>query len=227
MNAVSTYSACSGTTNKRPRIARLALACTIIFLANSALAQSSPGRFELTPYGGYRFGGSFEDFDAGLSADLDDDASFGLVLNLRESGNTQWELIYSQQNTAVDTREFAFADPFIDVDLQYLQIGGTYMGEGQRARPYVAATVGGTHISPDLPTLDSDTFWSFSIGGGLQVFPTKRVGLRLEARAWGTLLSSSTSLFCSSGPQGGLCAITVDGDVLWQFETFVGVVFRF
>ena len=30
------------------------------------------------------------------------------------------------------------------------------------ARPYLAATIGGTHISPASTTYDSDTFWSFS-----------------------------------------------------------------
>lgn len=206
---------------------RVALAGLALFLSSGAFAQASPGNFEITPYGGFRFGGTFEDIDADLSAELDDDASFGLILNLRESANTQWELIYAQQNTAVDTSEFTFSDPSIDVQLQSLQLGGTYMGDGQRARPYVAATVGGTYISPDFPDLDSDTFWSFSIGAGLQAFPTNRLGLRLEARLWGTLLSSDSDLFCSSGPQGGACAITVDGDALWQVETFAGVVFRF
>ncbi len=101
------------------------------------------------------------------------------------------------------------------------------MGDGELARPYLAATLGGTYISPDAEGLKSDTFWSFSIGTGLQVFPAKHLGLRLEARAWGTLLSSSSSLFCSSGPDGGACAIAVSGEMLWQVETFAGVVFRF
>lgn len=216
-------------TNRRRRVHPCSSVLLLSLLCGSAWAEElkSPGQFEITPTAGFRFGGSFDDLDQGLSADLDDDASFGLILNLRESGNTQWELIYSQQNTAVDTRQLAFAEPKLDVDFQALQVGGTYMGEGILARPFVAATVGGTHVSPGFDGLDSDTFWSFSIGGGLQVFPTKRVGLRLEARAWGTLISSSSDLFCASGAQGGVCAIAVDGDVLWQFETMAGVVFRF
>ena len=166
-------------------------------LSGNAFAQSSPGKFEFTPYGGFRFGGTFEDLDEDLSAELDDDASFGLILNLRESSNTQWELIYAQQNTAVDTSEFTFSDPSIDVELQSLQIGGTYMGEGQRARPYVAATVGGTYISPDFPSLDSDTFWSFSIGAGLQAFPSKRVRSRWTETRFGSLKPSPESYFAS------------------------------
>lgn len=191
-----------------------------------AAAETSPGTFEITPYGGYRFGGSFDD-DMDRSADLDDDAGYGFILNLRESSNTQWEAIFSRQESSVDTTEFGLADPSIDVELTTFQLGGTYMGEGTRMRPYVAATIGGTHISPDLPTLDSDTFWSGSVGAGLQVFPTQKVGLRLEIRGHGTLLSSSSDLFCSSGPQGGVCAIAIEGNALWQVEVFAGAVFRF
>ncbi len=197
-------------------------------IATAAAAQSqSPGRLEVTPFAAGSFGGTFKDIDADLDADLDDSASFGVILNLRESANTQWELIYSQQASELDTREFGAPAPEIDVDIQYLQIGGTYLGEGNRARPYVAATIGGTHISPTLGNLESDTFWSASIGAGLQVFPTERIGLRLEGRVWGTLLRSSTDLFCSSDSQGGLCAIAVDGDALWQFTALAGVVIRF
>ena len=199
---------------------------TVLSIGSTAFAQS-PGNVELTPLVGIAFGGTFADIDADLDAELDDGVHAGLIVNLRHSANTQWELIYSRQSTDVDASEFSPATPTLDVDLQYLQLGGTYLGEGERVRPYLAATLGGTHISPTLGDLDSDTFWSASIGAGLQAFPTQRLGLRLEARVWGTLLTSSTDLFCASGNQGGVCAITVDGDALWQFTTSLGVVFRF
>ena len=221
MTAACSCSACSGTTN------RLGLtAFVLLFAASAAGAQDSPGTFELTAYGGYRFGGTFEDVTTDEEIDLDDDAGFGLIANLRESSNTQWELIYSRQQTSADLSALSQPQSTIDVRLQSLQVGGTYLGEGERARPYLAATIGGTHVEPDS-LFDGDTFWSFSIGGGLQVAPSNRIGLRLEARVWGTLVDSDSSLFCESGAQGGLCAIETDSRMLWQFETFAGVVFRF
>ena len=227
MIAASSCSACSGTTNRARQLIRPLIATALLAFSSAAPAQQSPGTFELTPYGGMRFGGTFDAEDGDARAELDDDGSFGVIFNLRESANTQWELIYSQQSTAADVSEFELDESSLDLDIQSLQLGGTYMGEGTLARPYLAATIGGSRYSPDFSGLNSDTFWSFSIGGGLQVFPSERVGLRLEARAWGTLLSSSTRLFCSSGPEGGLCAISVDGSLLWQVETFAGIVLRF
>lgn len=204
-----------------------AIAAVLLLLAGAGPAFAGDGDFELTPYGGFAFGGSFEDEDSETRVDLDDDASFGLIFNLRESGNTQWELIYAHQGTSADTADVPGLGPSVDIDLDYLQLGGTYQGPGERLRPYLALTLGGTRIAPGSASLDSDTFWSFSLGTGLQLNPTNRLGLRLEARAWGTLVDSDSGLFCLSDVQGAACAIALDGKLLWQVEAFAGVVFRF
>jgi hypothetical protein len=108
--------------------------------------------------------------------------------------------------------------------LQTLQIGGTYQGRGDTVRPYLAATIGGTRIETDA---ESDIFFSGSIGVGLQIRPLARLGIRLEARAHGTLTDSDTDLFCSTGPDLNTCAVQIEGDLLAQLEAFAGVVFRF
>jgi len=190
-------------------------------------AQETPGKFEITPFAGYRFGGTFYDEDTDNKIALDDDASFGLILDLRESANTQWEIIYSRQTTAANISELSIPQQFVDVDIHYLQGGGTLLGDGEKVRPYLAATIGGTLVDPASGEFEDDFFWSFSIGTGLTLRPSERLGFRLEARAFGTLISSSSELFCQSGPQGGLCAISIDGKMLWQLETFAGIVLRF
>ena len=93
--------------------------------------------------------------------------------------------------------------------------------------PYLAATLGATHARVSSSGSESDTFWSGSIGLGMLLSPNSRVGVRLEARAYGTFTNSSTNLLCQSGPEGGACAIRVKGDLITQIETFAGVVFRF
>lgn len=207
--------------------ALLSIAFIATFTANIASAQSNFGKFELTAYGGYRFGGTFEDVDNGITIDLDDDSSFGLIFNIRESANTQWEIIYSRQTTRADTSELDIPEQSLDLDIHYFQGGGTYQGSSDRVRPYLAVTIGGTFIDPGLSEFDSDVFWSFSFGTGLNFMPTNRLGFRLEARVFATLVDSDSSLFCGSGPAGAFCAISVDGKMLWQLETFAGVVFRF
>ena len=192
-----------------------------------ASAQSNFGKFELTPYGGYRFGGTFDDTQSDTTIELDNDTSFGLIFNIREAANTQWEIIYSRQTTLADTSGLDIGEQSLDLDVHYFQGGGTYQGTSDRVRPFLSATIGGTFIEPGSSSYDDDVFWSFSIGTGLNFMPTERLGFRLEARAFGTLVNSDSSLFCASGPEGGVCAISIDGNMLWQLETFAGVVFRF
>ncbi len=199
---------------------------SLLWSADS-LAQESPGKFEITPFAGYRFGGTFYDEDSDNKIALADDASFGLILDIRESASTQWEIIYSRQTTEANISDLSIPQQFVDVDIHYLQGGGTLLGDGEKVRPYLAATIGGTLVDPASGEFEDDFFWSFSIGTGLTFRPSERLGFRLEARAFGTLISSSTDLFCRSGPQGGLCAISIDGKVLWQLETFAGIVLRF
>lgn len=189
----------------------------------TTLAWADPGDelFEVTPYGAYSFGGTFTDEAGAIEASLQDSSNTGLILNFRETSNTQWELIYSRQSTNAAMA----GTPFANINLQYLQGGGTYEFEGNKARPFMAATIGGTHIDADEDGFGSDTFFSFSIGGGIQLAPTSRVGLRLETRAFGTVVRSDSEIFCVSVPAS--CAIHIKGDLLWQVQTMLGVVFRF
>jgi len=196
--------------------------------APMASASESGYKFQLTPFAGYRFGGTFEDQETEAEYELDDNNSYGLILNFPSRGNTEWEVYYSTQSTVVDSAGFVPSDTTLDLDVEYLQVGGTYLFDATKsAVPYIVATIGGTKISPDAPDTKSDTFFSFGIGGGWKFFPASRVGLRLDGRMLGTFISSNSSIFCQSGSGGGSCAIRTSGKLLYQFELQAGVVFRF
>jgi hypothetical protein len=201
----------------------------ILTLPMNAGAENHVGTYELTPYGAYSMGGTFDDETADVAAELDDAASFGLLFNIRESANTQWEILYSRQSTTAELTGMPSVPGDIDLDVHYLQGGGTYLGEGTVARPYLAATIGAAHFDASGDDLKSDTFFSFSLGTGLQIRPNERLGLRLEARIFGTLVQSDTDLFCLSDPGNGTagCLVTVSGNVLWQVQAMAGVSLRF
>lgn len=203
------------------------IVCVVLLAATAVNAQTEMSRFELTPFAGITFGGEFEDMTSSESLQLDDNASFGLILDIRESANTQWEILYSRQATRADTTDLPTSSASFDVDVHYIHGGGTYLGEGDRARPFLAATIGATHFEPGLDDFGSETFFSFSIGAGFQLRPNDRLGIRLEARAYGTVLESDTELFCRTGPVENICAIRSEGTILWQLQTLAGFVFRF
>jgi len=222
MIAVNMYSGSAGIIRSK-----IIVACIMLLALPVAHAQEQDFKFELTPFAGLTTGGDFEDASSATKLSLDDSSSLGLILNIRESANTQWEILYSRQATEADTTGLPISSSMLDLDVHYVHGGGTYLFDGETARPFMSATLGASHFAPGLSGIDSETFFSFSIGAGLHIRPDERFGIRLEARGYGTLLGSSSSLFCESGPSGAICAITVDGTVLWQFQGFAGFVFRF
>lgn len=202
-------------------------AFVIALLLFPALAQAQEANTEITAFGAYRFGGTFEEEESGAEYELNDSPSFGLIVNFRHKDPTQWEILYSQQRTEAEFQGATLNDPEVDLDLHVLQLGGTYQWEGEVARPYLAFTLGGTHVKARSSGSDSDTFFSGSIGIGMKFLPTARVGIRVEARAYGTLVDNSTNLFCSTGPDQNICAIRLEGRALSQVETFAGLTVRF
>lgn len=203
--------------------------CALVCAYTTAGAQQQDSWFEVTPIGGFRAGGSFEIEDSPDSYDIEDSASFGVILNFPHRQNTRWEVLYSQQSTEAEFSGTLDTEPVYDLDIHVLQVGGTYQFEGQAESvvPYLAATLGATHIKASAGASESDTFWSASMGLGLLISPNSRVGFRLEGRAYGTFTRSSTDLLCQSGPEGAQCAVRLDGDLITQFEAFAGIVFRF
>jgi opacity protein-like surface antigen len=179
---------------------------------------------ELTPFAGFRFGGGFTDNATGLDLDVDEGESFGLILGVPATPDTQYELFYSFQKTSLQGEGLFANDPLFDLDIHYLHIGGTYLFPGERVRPFIGGGLGLTLFSPDGPGLDSEVYFSFSLGVGAKIPLSKRVGLRLEGRGFLTILPDETDIFCvSSG--GAACNVRVQGDVFGQVELLAGISF--
>ena len=204
-----------------------ALFCVVI---RPAGAEDRDPRFELTPYLGYRIGGEFEQQNGSQKYELDEGNSAGLIFNVvARDVNTQWQVLYGQQGTSLKTPLTFDPSARLGLDVEYFQFGGTYLfdDDGDDTRPFIALTAGVTHFGPTLAGVDSESFFSGSIGGGVQLLQTHRVGVRLEARVFATFVNTDGAIFCHSGPQAGGCAITIHGTALYQFEASAGVVFRF
>jgi hypothetical protein len=197
------------------------------FLLSSVLCAGEAGAgwgLEITPYAGYAVGGSFEDNTTGASLDVEEGGSFGLILDLADSPETQYELFYGFQRTEVTGGGTFGGDPLFDLDIHYLHLGGTYMFTGDRVRPYIAGGVGATHFVPHGSGLNSKTYFSVSLGGGAKIPISSHVGLRFEGRGLMTVLPDTTEIFCvSSG--GAACSVSVRGDVLGQVLLTAGITF--
>ena len=199
----------------------------VLVLAAATDVRADELDTEITAFAGYRFGGTFDVQDTDSSYKWQDASSFGLIWNQAYRGNTEWEVFLSQQDSDAELSGTAALDPVVNVKTTTLQIGGTYLWEGTKAHRYLVATIGGTHMEAQSQSTESDTFLSGSIGLGIKIAPTSRIGLRLEARWNLVLTNNSTDLFCRTGPDLNACAVRVEGDLFNQVETFAGVVVRF
>lgn len=204
---------------------RAALGLSLLAAAATASAQQPADDFaswEFTPFYGYMGGGAFEDSTTNADRDLDEDNSFGLIIDAAADRWRHYELLYVKQGTAVE------GTVPMDLDVEYLQIGGTVSYEdAETVIPYFGMTVGAARLSPDGPGLDDETKLAFSLGGGVKAPITDHFGVRFDVRAFITLLDTSGSIFCASDSSGGTCAIRAKSDTFLQYQAALGVTFGF
>jgi hypothetical protein len=196
-----------------------------LFLLIPATARAERG-LEITPFAGYAIGGGFEDNTTGTRLDVPSTGSFGLILGLRETHETQYELFYSFQRTELKNGAISGGAPLFDMDIHYLHLGGTYLFPGEKVRPFLSGGLGLTLFAPDASGLSSKADFSLSLGGGAKIPISNRMGLRIEGRGFLTILPGDTEIFCvSSG--GAACTVKVRGDVFGQVQLLTGIYFGF
>lgn len=204
-----------------------AIALVALGLGAPAAAEDDTFRFEVAPYIGYRIGGSFDEENGDGSVDINDSNAEGITFSILANPNGQYEFLYARQSTDADTQGFLANDPTIDLDIDYFQLGGTYLFDGDWVRPFIALSLGVTEIDPSLADTNSERYFSGSFGGGLQLNAEGRIGLRLEARVYTTFTDGDSRIFCSSVDGAGTCLVQFDSSLVTQWETKAGLVFRF
>jgi len=203
-----------------PLIAAALLLSSVLFPGEAGAEWG----LEITPYVGYTIGGSFTDNATGANLDVQEDGSYGLVLDLADTPETQYELFYGLQRTKVTGGGTFGGETLFDLDIHYLHLGGTYLFTGEKVRPFVSGGLGATHFVPSGSGMNAKTYFSLSLGGGVKVPVSGHVGLRFEGRGVMTILPDSTQIFCvSSG--GAACNVKVQGDVLGQILLMAGITF--
>ena len=189
----------------------------------SAIAQQPEQwpRFELTPFAGYQSGEEFSDQTTGVRLKLESTQSVGLILDMTVAPDTQFEIYYSKAESSLSPE--GGGPVSTDIKVEYLHLGAIYAFNRGRVRPFFGGTAGATRLTPDAPGLNNDTNFSVGLAGGVKLFLTKHVGLRLEARVFATQVDSDSAAFCTNGS----CRIFYDGDFLWQYTANAGIVIGF
>lgn len=210
---------------------------TAVWLAIALLAMpASPARaegprVEFTPFVGYRVGGKFELEDPAAttsqSANLSDDASFGLDVGLYRDQTSFYELLYSEQQAGLSSHDPALRG--LDVKVEYLHVGGTalFPQEAEWLVPYLSLTIGATRLVAQGGHYDTATKFSASVGGGLRMPISDHLDANFGLRGYLTLIDSNTEFLCVSNSDGGTCLLRSTGSTFIQGEALLGLTLRF
>jgi hypothetical protein len=194
----------------------------LVLLSPTAHAQT----VELTPFGGYRFGGSFDVIDDRGALEVKEAAAFGATLGFRVDENGELEASYSRQDSRLRVDGFFTSRPLFDLAVETYQLGGNYLfrDEGVRVRPYLGVGLGVTRFVPEPENLESETRFSASLAVGVKIYLGDHFGLRFETRGFFTVLESDSTVFCDS--LSG-CFVRTSGSELSQGEVRGGLIFAF
>lgn len=201
-----------------------ALAAVLLFgllAAPASLAQSGrPGKIELTPYVSYRFGGEVrdEDFhrDRNNSTDIEESEAYGVTLDVPITRGLSLELLVSRQQTQAQFDEGLFEPSFDlgDIDVTYGHVGVLYQWNLGQVNPFVVGSIGGTLFDPSFPGADEETRLSIGLGGGVKLFFSEHVGVRLEGRGFWTDVEDNNDRYHYGD----------EGSTLYQGEASAGLI---
>jgi hypothetical protein len=189
-------------------------------------------RFEVTPFIGARFGGTFDiqtDGPAAAQATLKDAASHGVSAGVRFDDFSLIEFRWTQS-----TSSLRFDAPFRlpgaslgDVTLNQFHMDFTrefVITEVKGLRSFATGSVGATHIGA---ANDGFTRFSFGFGAGLKQFLGSHLAVRAEAHWLPILIDPEVNGWACGAVGIGGCVVVLNGRLTQQFEFSVGPVVSF
>jgi opacity protein-like surface antigen len=205
--------------------------CLATTQAQAQLDEVGDKRYEITPYAGYQWGGSFDTQGGGgvPAGTLSVNSSFawGAVISFLARLGTALELTYLRQDTDLEFKQAVGGTTDLGgFATNYIQLGGRQeFGSGINLHPFVTASLGLAVLDPKEGNIDATTRFSWSVGGGAKyMLANGRTGIRTDVKLWVTPVPSGT--------YGGWCDVFgcfVAQGTAWvtQGQVTGGLVFAF
>jgi opacity protein-like surface antigen len=181
--------------------------------------------FELTPFIGYRWGGTIfadQTFIFGEDVDVAPSMNFGgsLGIPLGDTG-MKLELMADRQSSELETGDGLFEpdDEIADIDVTYLHAGLQIpFARSRNATPYFVVSAGLANIDPQVSGVSAENRFSASAGVGVKLPVSNNLGIKLEGRGYFTALEEEDD--CT------ICDYFYNED-FYQGEVNLGLVFSF
>jgi hypothetical protein len=188
-------------------------------LAGSASTASAQG-IEITPFGGYRFGGDFFELVSGGTVDTDGAPAVGAIVDVPLGYGLQFEALFTHQDAHVTSQAGPFGLPSRwRVSVDHVQGGALQEYSSGRVRPFATGLLGLTRYAGGG---DSEIRFSLGAGGGVKLFPSSRFGVRLNGQVFSTFVYGNAWVSCGSYA----CLLKVHTDIVWQMEFSAALVVK-
>jgi hypothetical protein len=184
-----------------------------ILLVGAVVPAAAEG-WEIVPTIGYRTGGELTEISTGRTPDFKPSPTFGLTANreIRPGGFIGG--LWSRQPSEIEGYD-------TDFSIDYLHFQGIYEPKPEaKSGGYVVASAGVTFLSSSGSS--TEAFLSLSAGGGGRFALSRTLSLKVEGRAWASLVSGGTTVLCDGG-----CIFAISGAGLFQFELSTGLAIAF
>lgn len=192
---------------------------SIIISTQNLSAQT----IELNAFTGWQLNGKANLYDGEFR--IDDAQNYGGKLAYGLSSLTSFELSYNRTDTKGRFYPYYTGSVGDDVEfsLNYIQIGGVQAVDLGRIHPFGTYTVGMNVWSPKTSGYTSYTQFSMTVGGGLKIWLSDMLGIRLQGTMLMPMIWNGAGFGCGTyGCTGGLSARITP----FQGEFSGGVIIR-
>ncbi len=203
----------------------LGLLCAMA-LPQTGLAQDSEKRFELAGTYSYLWAGSYDLYEGEIY--MDDGSTYGGTIDFAFRPDAKIEFAYSFTSShatfspyyvgGLNTSSLVNLDN--DVTIQYFQLGSIYQIPKGKAQPFIGLLLGAVlfHPTGTAAGLTLSDKWNFAVSltGGVKVYLSDQVGVRLQGRLLLPMYFSGGSMYVGTGGAGvalGAGIPIVQGDI--------------
>jgi hypothetical protein len=182
--------------------------------------------FELTPFIGYRWGGTiFDDqsFLFGEDVQVASSPNLGVsfAMPLGDTG-MKLELLASRQSSELETESGLFEpnDEIADIDVTYLHAGLQFpFARSRNAVPYAVVSAGLANLDPQISGVSAENRFSASAGVGVKIPMSQVLSIKIEGRGYFTSLEEEDDdcTFCNYR----------NNEDFYQGEVNLGLMFSF
>jgi hypothetical protein len=193
--------------------------CCVACLIGAPATLRAQG-VEITPFGGYRFGGDFFELLTGRPVDADGAPAVGVIVDVPLHEGLQFEALFTHQDARITVPSLVGPPSRWQIDVDHLQAGGLQEYADGPVRPFATGMLGLTRYSG---VGDSEVRFTVGAGGGLKLFPVSKVGVRLGSQVFATFVHTDAQVVACSV---GVCFVHLHADIVWQIEFTAALILR-